>query len=133
MTKNPRMGSLRELLLVASGGAIGATVRYLTSKAALMWLPLSFPWGTFLINVTGCLAMGMVAGFADQSSISPGARLFLATGLLGGYTTFSAFGLEAQSLLAGDRLGAAFCYVAGQAVLGVAAVFLGLAIVRRLG
>jgi CrcB protein len=122
---------VRDLLLVASGGAIGAAARYLASKAALAMLPATFPWGTWLINISGCLIMGVVAGLASTSAIAPSARLFLATGVLGGYTTFSAFGLEAQALLADQRWGAACAYAFGQVILGVLGVYAGLAIARR--
>jgi CrcB protein len=122
---------VRELLLVASGGAIGAVARYLGAKAALALLPATFPWGTWIINISGCLLMGVVAGFASASAISPSARLFLATGVLGGYTTFSAFGLEAQVLIEDDRWVAAMAYVTGQVMLGVLSIYAGLAIARR--
>lgn len=122
---------MRDLLLVASGGAIGATLRHVTAKAALSFTA-TFPWGTYLINVAGCLLMGVVAGLANIGAISPSARLFVATGVLGGYTTFSAFGLETHGLLSNGRLGAALAYVLGQLVLGVLGVFLGLAVARRL-
>lgn len=123
---------MRDLILVAAGGALGALARHLASKLALAFTPLTFPWGTYLINVTGCFAMGVVAGLANGGSFSPGARLFVATGLLGGYTTFSAFGLEAQGLISNGRLIAALAYVLGQVFLGVVGVFLGLAVARRL-
>ena len=115
------------------GGAIGATARHLASKAVLAWTPPAFPWGTYLINITGCFAMGIVAGLANNGSISPTTRLFLATGILGGYTTFSAFGLEAQGLLSNGRISAALAYVLGQVVLGVLGVAVGLALARRIG
>lgn len=124
---------MRDLILVATGGALGATARHLVSIAAIRLAPATFPWGTYLINVSGCFAMGVVAGFASGGSLSPQARLFLGTGLLGGYTTFSAFGLEAQVLLSDGRLAAALSYLLGQVVLGVLGVFLGLAFARRLG
>lgn len=122
---------MRDLMLVAMGGALGAASRHLVSKGALTLASPAFPWATFLINITGCLAIGIVAGLAGAGSISPSARLFLATGILGGFTTFSAFGLETQSLLSSGRLEAAFGYVLGQLILGVLGVFIGLAVVRR--
>ena len=124
---------MRDLILVATGGAIGAAARHLASKAAILLMPATFPWGTYLVNITGCFAMGIVAGLASSGSISPSTRAFVATGILGGYTTFSAFGLEAQGLLSNGRLVAAASYVLGQVVLGVLGVFLGLTIVRRIG
>ena len=124
---------MRDLILVATGGAIGATARHLASKAAILLMPATFPWGTYLVNITGCFAMGIVAGLAGSGSVSPSTRVFVATGILGGYTTFAAFGLEAQGLLSEGRLVAAASYVLGQVVLGVLGVFLGLTIVRRIG
>ena len=123
---------MRDLILVAAGGAIGAGLRHLVSKAALALAPLSFPWGTWLINVTGCFAIGIVAGLAGGGSLSPSARLFVATGVLGGFTTFSAFGLESHALLTAGRLPAAIAYVLGHVVLGIAGVSMGIAISRRL-
>jgi len=123
---------LRDLILVATGGAIGAGARYAAGRAATALLSPSFPWGTFLINVVGCFLMGLVAGFASQGTISPATRLFLATGVLGGFTTFSAFGLETQALLAEGRVGAAALYAGGQVVLGVVCVLAGLFLTRRL-
>lgn len=123
---------MRDLLFVAAGGALGATARYLAARAAILLLPATFPWGTAIINVTGCLAMGLVAGLSSQGAIAPSARLFLATGILGGYTTFSAFGLEAQTLLGDGRTAAALAYMFGQLALGLLAVVIGLALARRL-
>ncbi|MEO8359995.1 MAG: fluoride efflux transporter CrcB [Vicinamibacteria bacterium] len=127
------MSSLKELILVAAGGGLGAAARFLASRAALQWMPTTFPWGTYLINVSGCLMIGFVAGLADSGSVSPLARLFIVTGVLGGYTTFSAFGLEAQGLISAGRLSSAFLYVAGQILLGLFGVFVGLSLARRIG
>ncbi len=122
---------MRDLLLVAAGGAIGASARHLMTKAALVLLPLTFPWGTFLINVLGCLAIGIVAGLAQVGVMTPSGRLFVATGILGGYTTFSTFGLDTQSLIAGGRPVTALANILGQVVLGLLGVYVGLAIARR--
>ena len=124
---------MRDLILVATGGAIGAAARHLASKAAILLMPATFPWGTYIVNITGCFAMGIVAGLAGSGSISPSARTFVATGILGGYTTFSAFGLEAQILLSNGRVPAALAYVFGQLILGLLGVYLGIAIGRRIG
>lgn len=122
----------RDLLLVATGGALGAMARYLAARAAIFLLPATFPWGTAIVNISGCLAMGVVAGLANQGAIAPSTRLFLATGILGGYTTFSAFGLETQTLIGDGRTAAALAYVFGQLALGLLAVVIGLTIARRL-
>ena len=123
---------MRELILVAAGGAIGASLRHLVSRAALALAPATFPWGTWFINITGCFAIGIVAGLASAGTLSPSARLFVATGILGGFTTFSAFGLEGHTLLIEGRVPAALAYVLGQVVLGILGVSLGIALSRRL-
>jgi len=123
---------VRDLILVATGGAIGAGLRHLVSRAALALAPASFPWGTWVINITGCFAIGIVAGLANAGSLSPSARLFVATGILGGFTTFSAFGLEAHTLLTAGRVPAALVYVLGQVVVGILGVSVGIALSRRL-
>ncbi len=124
---------MRDLVFVAAGGALGATARHLVSRLALHLAPATFPWGTWAINISGCFVMGVVAGLANDGVLSPPARLFVATGILGGFTTFSAFGLEAQGLLSNGRVAAALAYVFGQVVLGLLGVFLGLALARRIG
>jgi CrcB protein len=124
---------VRDLILVATGGAIGATARHLASKAAILFMPAAFPWGTYVVNISGCFAMGIVAGLANTGALPAPMRLFIATGILGGYTTFSAFGLETQGLLSDGRLVTAASYVGGQVLLGVVGVFLGLFVGRHLG
>lgn len=117
------------IALVGLGGAAGAVARYLlghwTTDAAA---PQAFPLGTFVVNLTGCLAVGLLAGLAERHPgwLSPDLRLLLFVGLLGGFTTFSAFGLETVQLLRrGDWLLAAG-YAGGSVLLGLAAVWLGL-------
>lgn len=130
---------MMQFLLVAVGGALGAMARYglgltvgrLAPGAA--W-PQSWPWGTFTANVTGGLLMGLLAGWlalksgAGQESI----RLFAAVGLLGGFTTFSAFSLEAALMIERRELATAFVYAVGSVVLSIVALFVGLMIARKL-
>lgn len=93
-----------------------------------------FPFGTLAVNVVGCFAIGVIATLADEGrTISPTARLLLVTGLLGGFTTFSAFGLDTLRMIEAGRLVAAFGNAAGSVLLGVAAVVAGVATVRALG
>jgi CrcB protein len=124
--------SLRELLLVASGGAVGSVLRYGLSGAAQRWYDAgpgslaSFPAGTLVVNVTGSLLIGLVAGLAESRVLlGPEARLLLATGLLGGYTTFSAFSLETLLLLRTGQTVAALTSVGLQVLLGIAAALAG--------
>ncbi len=115
------------LLYVGLGGALGAMARHLLGGWVLHHtLQWRFPAGTFAVNVAGCLAVGVLAGLAERHALfSPSLRVFLFTGLLGGFTTYSAFGLETLYLLRRGETGVAAAYVVGSMVLGLAAVWLG--------
>ena len=115
--------SVRNFLLVGTGGFLGAVSRYYLSGLVLQATTASrFPWGTLVVNVSGCAAIGMVAGVAElQHAVSPGARLFLITGVLGGYTTFSAFAYETYFLGREHAWESAALNVALQVVLGLGA------------
>lgn len=120
--------------LVALGGAFGAGCRHLANMAALRLLGPAFPFGTLIVNIGGSLLMGLLAGWlaARYSAGGQALRLFLATGVLGGFTTFSAFSLDAVLLWErGDVAGTLF-YVLGSVALSIAALLLGLFIVRAL-
>jgi CrcB protein len=122
----------KAILAVGIGGGIGAILRYVVGAAFLQRLGPGFPWGTFAINVSGSFLIGVVAELALTRSmgVTPAVRLFLATGVLGGYTTFSTFSLDAV-VLAGD--GAAplsLAYAAGSVIAGVLAAFIGQATAR---
>ena len=114
------------LLLVFLGGGLGAVARHLAGLAATASFGVAFPWGTLLVNVTGCLVMGILAKALPAAGADW--RLFLMTGILGGYTTFSAFGLDTLTLIERGDTGAALGYVAASVTLSLAAVALGLAI-----
>jgi CrcB protein len=91
---------MERLLLVAAGGAIGSALRYLVATAAVGWLGPSFPWGTLLVNLTGSFLIGLVQALAvDGLGLAEDTRLFLATGILGGFTTYSAFSYETVALM----------------------------------
>jgi len=120
-------------LLVFLGGGFGAMLRHGVNLGAARWLGINFPWGTLLVNVTGSLVMGLIAGFfALKSGQSQEWRLFLTTGILGGYTTFSAFSLDTALLYERGEIGIAALYVLGSVALSVAGLFIGLWIVRSL-
>jgi CrcB protein len=114
-------------LLVAAGGALGALARYGVSLGMTRAAGPAFPWGTLLVNVAGCLVMGGLIPFltGEGARLGERARLFLGVGVLGGFTTFSAFGLETWGLVARGRAGLAAVYVAASVVLGLGAVWLG--------
>ena len=124
---------MNHILLVAIGGALGSSARYLTGQAALRLFGPGFPWGTLAVNVVGSLAIGVFAELITRRfDGSPELRMFVVTGILGGFTTFSAFSLEVTAMMErGDHMTAA-AYVLLSLVLSVAAVFAGLALVRAL-
>ncbi len=119
------------LALVALAGAIGATCRHLVGLAVMRALGPGFPWGTFAVNVSGSLIMGLFIGlWALKVSGPEEIRLFVAVGVLGGFTTFSSFSLDAVTLYERGALLPAAGYVAGSVLLSLAALFAGLAIAR---
>ena len=120
-------------LLVFFGGGLGATLRHLVNLACARGIGIGFPWGTLIINITGSTVMGLIAGYlAFKGVASQPWRLFLMTGILGGYTTFSAFSLDAALLYERGELGLAAAYVLGSVVLSIAGLFAGLAVMRHL-
>jgi|SRR5690625_2387854 len=125
---------MQSILLVGLGGFLGSIARYKLGGLILhMTAPDRVPYGTFTVNVLGCLTVGGLAGVAERYHVfGPEARLFLFTGLLGGFTTFSAFGLETIYLIRRDDLGAAALYAGGSVVFGITAVWLGLKLVSML-
>lgn len=113
-------------LLVGAGGALGAVARYAVGDFLHKHVTASFPLGTLAVNVLGCFAIGAVLFAADDAgTLGHRWRLFLAVGVLGGFTTFSAFGHETLALIRSDRLGWALVNVATNVMLGFAAVWLG--------
>jgi fluoride exporter len=120
-------------LLVFVGGGLGATVRHAVNMMCARAFGTHFPFGTFLINVSGSIVMGLIAGYlAFRGSAAQPWRLFVMTGVLGGYTTFSAFSLDAALLYERGEIGLAALYAVGSVVLAVAGLFAGLALVRHL-
>jgi CrcB protein len=120
-------------LLVALGGALGASARHLVSLGAIRAGLTTFPWHTTAVNILGSLVMGAFIGWlARRGSSSDALRLFVATGVLGGFTTFSAFSLDFATLWQRGELGYAFGYAAGSVLLSLMAVFLGLWLARVL-
>ncbi len=120
------------LLLVMMGGALGAGARYLVGKALLGWLGPDYPWGTLAVNVLGGLAMGALAGMLGRMTTGDQARLFLAVGVLGGFTTFSAFSLELVTMLERGAMMTAMGYALASVAGAVVALFAGLAMTRGL-
>ncbi|WP_347310961.1 fluoride efflux transporter CrcB [Defluviimonas sp. SAOS-178_SWC] len=120
---------IQTLLQVALGGALGASARYMTNVAAMRLIGPGFPWGTVAVNIAGSFLMGalvVVLAHKDATRMAP----FLMTGVLGGFTTFSAFSLDALTLWERGQTTVAAAYVAGSVILSLAAIVAGMAAAR---
>jgi len=115
-------------MLVGLGGFIGSVARYKLGGLVLhLAAQERFPYSTFAVNILGCLVIGLLAGLTERYELfGSGTRLFLFTGLLGGFTTFSAFGLDAMLLVRRGELLVAALYAGASVILGITAVWLGL-------
>ena len=121
------------ILWVALGGAVGSAARYGVNVWSGRMLGSEFPWHTFIVNVVGCFAMGvLVELMALKLNVGNDTRAFLTTGILGGFTTFSAYSLDFAVLVERKSYGAAFAYGTGSVALSLIAVFAGLSLVRTL-
>jgi len=112
------------LVVIALGGAVGALARYGLSGAVHRFASPYFPWGTFVVNVAGCLVFGFIAGLTDERlTIDQTTRAFLLVGVLGAFTTFSTFSFETVELLRNGETAAALMNAGGQLLLGMVAMF----------
>ncbi|MEN3973814.1 fluoride efflux transporter CrcB [Emcibacter sp. SYSU 3D8] len=126
--------AMMSYFMVFLGAGIGGAMRHGVNLAVTRGLGIQFPFGIMLINVLGCLSMGLIVGWlALRGQAGQEWRLFLTTGVLGGFTTFSAFSLDAALLYERGEPGLAAVYVLGSVVLSLAAVFAGLWAVRQIG
>jgi CrcB protein len=124
---------LQPSLLVFLGGGFGSVLRFLVGRLSLRLLGEAFPFGTLAINVTGSFAMGIVIGwFAFRGQADQNVRLFLTTGIIGGFTTYSTFALESALLWERGDMNGAILYLLGTVALGLVAIFGGLGISRVL-
>lgn len=121
-----------KLLAVASGGAIGSIGRYLLSIIAEKIAGLNFPAGTFAVNIIGSLLIGFCWNYFDKIHISNEFRLFVFTGFLGGFTTFSTFTRESAQLIKAGESGYAVSYMLVSNIVGLSAVFLGFYLSHRI-
>jgi CrcB protein len=123
--------SILNIAAIAGGGALGAAARYgVTTTGAHIW-GMHFPYGTMLVNVLGSFAIGALVGlFAHSFSPSEALKLFLVTGFLGSFTTFSAYSLDVSALIARGEMVPAGIYAAGSVIFSLMAVFLGMAAAR---
>ena len=126
---------MNALLLVFARAGIGGVARHLVQLGCVRACGTAFPWGTLAVNVVGSLLMGLVVGWLALragAGWSQGAKLFLATGVLGGFTTFSAFSLDVMQLFEQGEMGMVLGYVLESVVLSILALAIGLALVRGL-
>lgn len=120
-------------LLVAIGGAIGAAGRYLIGGWVQSFAGSGFPAGTFFVNATGSLIIGIILGLSERGALSGQARLLLAVGLMGGYTTFSSFSYDNLGLLQSGEVARLVMNMVGQLAIGLFAAYLGVVIARAIG
>jgi fluoride exporter len=124
---------VRSVLLVALGGALGSVARWGLTGLVQRWTGSPLPWGTFVVNALGSLAIGFVTALAlERALVAPATRLFIVTGLLGGFTTFSALSYETFALLREGQWLAAAGYSLGSVVVGVAGALGGYGLGLRL-
>lgn len=116
--------------LVMAGGALGAAARYYLGRLAMHWFGPGFPWGTLAANLLGGFAMGLLAGVLARMSAGEPWRLLLGVGVLGGFTTFSAFSLESWLMIERGEIWVALGYVVASVAGAIAALGLGLTVVR---
>lgn len=118
-------------LLVFLGGGVGSVLRLGIYRATRLWVSSDFPWGTFAVNVIGGLAAGVVTGWLlSRSAANDPWALFLMTGILGGFTTFSAFSVDALSLIQRGAVAMAVAYIIGSVLVSILAAGAGLALMR---
>jgi CrcB protein len=118
------------LALVAIGGAVGSVLRHIVNLFSLRLAGPNFPWGTVAVNITGSLAMGLFIGWLVSRNGSQELRIFVATGILGGFTTFSAFSLDFATLWERGAMVEALSYALGSVLISFAALFVGLWLAR---
>lgn len=121
---------MKAVLLIGSGGFIGSILRYLTSLVVQNKVLSTFPFGTLVVNITGCLIIGVIFAFSERGLMNPDWRMFLATGICGGFTTFSAFSNETMGLIRDGQTIYAFGYISASVVLGLLATFLGISLIK---
>jgi fluoride exporter len=122
---------IKSLLFIGTGGFLGSISRFLASRYFQNNFPSAFPIGTFFVNITGCLLIGLIYGFSERSSLlTPGWKLFLTVGFCGGFTTFSTFANENLALLRDGEFLHFFLYTGLSVFLGITATFFGVLITK---
>jgi CrcB protein len=124
---------MKNILLVGLGGGVGSILRYVCQKWFAENLSQSFPWGTFFVNLVGCFLIGIIYAISEKTTLfTPQVRFLLIAGLCGGFTTFSTFAFENMDLLRSGDVMYFSLYTVGSVVLGIAAVFAGVALIKFL-
>jgi fluoride exporter len=121
---------IKTLLLIGTGSFIGGILRYLITAPFMHKYPAGFPWGTWIVNILGCLMIGILYGYAERWSFPKEWRMFLAFGVLGGFTTFSSFSNETVTLFQNGAYGYAITYVLSSVLLGIGATLLGWSLIK---
>ena len=121
---------MKIIFAIGLGSFIGGVLRYLLSQFVQLKIVSAFPFGTFIVNVIGCFFIGLVFGLAEKGNLTNEWRLFLITGILGGFTTFSAFSNETVAMIRDGNLWYALSYVASSIGIGLLATFLGISIAK---
>ena len=123
---------MKIVLLVGLGSFIGGISRYLVTLFIQNKFLSSFPYGTLVVNITGCFLIGVIYGFSDRGSMNAEWRIFFATGIMGGFTTFSSFSNETVGMLRDAQYWPAFSYLALSVIIGLAATFGGISLIKYL-
>lgn len=121
---------MKIIIAIGTGSFIGGILRYLLSQFVQAKFLSTFPFGTLTVNIIGCFIIGLIFGLTDRGNLTPEWRLFLATGLLGGFTTFSAFSYETVGLLRDGQLWHAAAYILASVSIGLFVTFIGITIIK---
>lgn len=121
---------MKILLLIGTGSFIGGVLRYVLSQFIQTKSLSTFPFGTLGVNIIGCFTLGLVFALSERTNMSPEMRLFLATGICGGFTTFSAFSNETFGLMRDGQLFYASAYITSSVLFGVFATFIGYSLLK---
>ena len=121
---------MKIVLAIGTGSFFGGILRYLLSQFVQSKFLSAFPFGTLTVNIIGCFLIGLVFGLTDRGTLTPEWRLFLATGMIGGFTTFSAFSFETVGLLRDGQLWYATAYIVGSVIIGLLATLIVISIIK---
>ena len=123
---------MKTILIIGAGSFLGGIGRYLLSQAVQGKFAAAFPYGTLTVNITGCFLIGILFALSERNAVGQEWRMFLGTGLLGGFTTFSSFSNETVALFRNGQIPAALGYIGASIFLGILATFLGIGLLRKI-